>query len=166
MELWFLFFLFFCLIKFMYEDNLLSLDNFEIMVLILEVGCRRVEIVGIYLFIYSVYIVLMLGFLYLLFVYFVKEEQNYLILYYKLLFLFVTILKFLNKIVNIVVIVYNIVFVQQILVLYKQFIVQSFCKKNYSDFCFCIDIYFLLIESGLFFFNGDCKQYIYMYSLQ
>lgn len=74
MELWFLFFLFFCLIKFMYEDNLLSLENFEIMVLILEVGCRRVEIVGIYLFIYSVYIVLMLGFLYLLFVYFVKEE--------------------------------------------------------------------------------------------
>lgn len=74
MELWFLFFLFFCLIKFMYEDNLLSLDNFEIMVLILEVGCRRVEIVGIYLFIYSVYIVLMLGFLYLLFVYFVNRR--------------------------------------------------------------------------------------------
>lgn len=111
MELWFLFFSFFCLIKSMYEDNLPSPDNLETMALTSEVGCRRAEIVGIHSSIHSVHTVLMSGSLYSLLVYPVKEEQNHLTPHYKLSFLLVTTLKFLNKTVNTVSVDYNTVLV-------------------------------------------------------
>lgn len=76
MELWFLFFSFFCLIKSMYEDNLPSPDNLETMALTSEVGCRRAEIVGIHSSIHSVHTVLMSGSLYSLLVYPVNRRTE------------------------------------------------------------------------------------------